>query len=150
MHGASHADRERTRSFGATGSGATIRVGRLAAVLGLVAALLLPAAPALADPGGGADGSGGSDGTGVSATVPTMLILDASGSMAATDGDSSGSTRMEAAKRAATSLVDDLPGGAQLGLTVYGAHTGNTAADKTKGCQDVQVVTPSALTMPMP
>lgn len=135
-------DRERAKCTGAAGSGTTNRAGLLAAALGLVAALLLPAVPALADPGDGSDGSGGAGGSGVSATVPTMLILDASGSMAAEDGDSSGSTRMEAAKRAATSLVDDLPDGAQLGLPVYGAHTGNTAADKTKGCQDVQVVTP--------
>ncbi|WP_193636284.1 vWA domain-containing protein [Brachybacterium subflavum] len=135
-------DHERTKCTGAAGSGTTARAGLLSAALGLVAALLLPAAPALADPGDGSDGSGGTSGSGVSATVPTMLILDASGSMAAEDGDSSGSTRMEAAKKAATSLVDDLPDGAQLGLTVYGARTGNTAADKTKGCQDVQVVTP--------
>lgn len=135
-------DRERTKGTGAAGSGTTARAGLLSAALGLVAALLLPAAPALAYPGDGSDGSGGTGGSGVSATVPTMLILDASGSMAAEDGDSSGTTRMEAAKRAATSLVDDLPDDAQLGLTVYGAHTGNTAADKTKGCQDVQVVTP--------
>ncbi|MCG7308421.1 VWA domain-containing protein [Brachybacterium sp. ACRRE] len=132
----------RTRRVLESVAGLPGRAVGLAAVLGLLAALLLPSAPALADPTDGSDGSGGTSGSDVSATVPTMLILDSSGSMAAEDGDSSGSTRMEAARKAATTLVDDLPEGAQLGLTVYGAHTGNTAADRTKGCQDVQVVTP--------
>jgi Ca-activated chloride channel family protein len=75
-------------------------------------------------------------------SVPTMLILDASGSMKETDGDDEGSTRMDAAKKAASDLVDGLPKDAQLGLEVYGAHTGNTAADRAKGCKDVDVVTP--------
>jgi Ca-activated chloride channel family protein len=104
-------------------------------------------ASAMADP---SDGGGASDGgdtaagadAGDTQSVPTMVILDASGSMKETDGDDAGSTRMEAAKQAADTLVDEVPADARLGLTVYGAHSGNKAEDKEKGCQDVEVVTP--------
>lgn len=108
----------------------------------LAALLLVQGLWVLGATGAGAEGDGGSGGKGddADATVPTMLILDASGSMAAKDGDSSGATRMSVAKKAADSLVDDLPDGSELGLEVYGAHTGNTAADKEKGCKDVEVV----------
>lgn len=74
--------------------------------------------------------------------VPTMVILDASGSMNETDGDDSGSTRMQVARDAATDLVDEISDDAELGLTVYGANTGNTAADRDAGCEDVEVVAP--------
>ncbi|WP_152353452.1 vWA domain-containing protein [Brachybacterium subflavum] len=108
----------------------------------LVALLLVQALWTLGAGSARAEGDGGSggQGEGTDATVPTMLILDASGSMAAKDGDSSGATRMSVAKSAADSLVDELPDGAELGLEVYGAHTGNTAADKAKGCKDVDVI----------
>jgi Ca-activated chloride channel family protein len=71
-----------------------------------------------------------------------MLVLDASGSMNTKDGDSSGASRMSVAKKAATSLVNDLPSGAKLGLTVYGANTSSAASAKAKGCKDVVLTTP--------
>ncbi|MFT4052084.1 vWA domain-containing protein [Microbacterium sp.] len=73
--------------------------------------------------------------------VPTMLILDASSSMLATDGDDSGSTRMAVAKTAALGLVDSLDDDAQLGLLVYGATVPDTAS-ADEGCADVSVVVP--------
>lgn len=76
--------------------------------------------------------------------VPTMVVLDASGSMRATDGSSGGVTRMDAAKRAATALVKALPDKAPLGLTVYGARTGNKKKDKPAGCKDIEVKAPVA------
>jgi Ca-activated chloride channel family protein len=66
-----------------------------------------------------------------------MLVLDASGSMqAALPG---GGSKMAAAKAAVTTLLDRSPAEARLGLAVYGTGTGNAAADKKAGCQDVKV-----------
>jgi Ca-activated chloride channel family protein len=67
-------------------------------------------------------------------TVPTVLILDASGSMAETDAPG---PRIDAAKSAAEALVDALPDAATLGLTTYGSGTGNSEAEKAAGCLDV-------------
>lgn len=71
-------------------------------------------------------------------SVPTVLVLDASGSM--TTNDAPGA-RIDAAKRAATTLVDALPDTAQLGLVNYGIGTGSADAEKTAGCQDVATLT---------
>ena len=101
---------------------------------------------------GGGTGSGTDTGAGdgtsgsafpVSTTprhVPTVLVLDASGSMVR--DAPGGGTRMEAARAAATTFVDGLSEGAQLGLTVFGTTTGNEDADQPAGCQDVTTVLP--------
>ena len=70
--------------------------------------------------------------------APTMLVLDASGSMAA--ADPGGGTKMDAAKRATRSLVDAVPAGAPVGLAVYGTNTGSSDAEKQAGCTDVTVL----------
>jgi Ca-activated chloride channel family protein len=70
--------------------------------------------------------------------APTMLVLDASGSM--TGADPAGGTKMEAAKRAVHALVDAAPDGAPVGLAAYGTSTGNSEAERTRGCQDVTVL----------
>lgn len=72
---------------------------------------------------------------------PVMVVLDSSGSMKARDAGGPG-TRMDAAKRAVSSMVDGLPAQARVGLTVYGAGTGSAGSEKTAGCRDVQVVQP--------
>ncbi|MGW4533239.1 vWA domain-containing protein [Nocardia sp. NPDC004340] len=69
--------------------------------------------------------------------APTMLILDASGSMERPDP---AGTMMDAAKVAVHSFVDSAPAQSRVGLAVYGTGTGNTEADKAAGCQDVQVL----------
>src|SRR5688572_6404941 len=74
--------------------------------------------------------------------APVMLVLDASGSMR--DSVAGGDTKMTAAKTAVRTLLAGTPDGARLGLTVYGTGTGNTAADKAAGCQDVTVARPVA------
>lgn len=71
-------------------------------------------------------------------SVPTVLVLDASGSM--TTNDAPGA-RIDAAKTAATTLVDALPDTAQLGLVTYGTGTGSSDAEKAAGCQDVATLT---------
>ncbi|TCC34875.1 vWA domain-containing protein [Kribbella sindirgiensis] len=72
---------------------------------------------------------------------PVMVVLDSSGSMKARDAGGPG-TRMDAAKRAVSSMVDGLPAQARVGLTVYGAGTGSAGSEKAAGCRDVQVVQP--------
>lgn len=71
--------------------------------------------------------------------VPTVLILDASGSM--TTADAPG-PRIDAAKRAAEALIDQLPDDAVIGLTTYGTGTGSSEAEKPVGCQDVATLIP--------
>lgn len=68
-----------------------------------------------------------------------MLVLDASGSMAA--DDASGGTRMEAARAALTQAVDNLPEDAEVGLRVYGATEPNDTKTEA-ACTDTQVVVP--------
>ncbi|MFI7060274.1 VWA domain-containing protein [Kribbella sp. NPDC050124] len=72
---------------------------------------------------------------------PVMVVLDSSGSMKARDAGGTG-TRMDAAKRAVSTMVDGLPAEAQVGLTVYGTGTGSAGSEKAAGCRDVQVVHP--------
>lgn len=95
-----------------------------AALGGLV---LLTAALAGTVPAAAEDGSG-----------KLLLVLDSSGSMKEKAGD--GKTKIDAAKKALTGVVDALPDEAQVGMRVYGA----TVFDrKDKGaCQDTQLVVP--------
>lgn len=68
----------------------------------------------------------------------TMLVLDASGSMA--DNDPAGGAKMDAAKAAARTLITQAPDGAPVGLATYGTTTGSSDAEKQRGCQDVTVL----------
>ncbi|GAB2729011.1 vWA domain-containing protein [Nocardia thraciensis] len=69
--------------------------------------------------------------------APTMLILDASGSMQRPDP---AGTMMDAAKNAVRTFVGSAPAEAKVGLTTYGTSTGNSEAEKTAGCRDVSVL----------
>ena len=71
--------------------------------------------------------------------VPTVLILDASGSMTETDAPGS---RIDAAKAAAHGLLDGLPDQAPIALQTYGTSTGSADEDKPASCQDVTIVIP--------
>ncbi|MEV6279937.1 VWA domain-containing protein [Nocardia sp. NPDC051832] len=70
--------------------------------------------------------------------APTMLVLDASGSMLAPD--SGGGAKMDAAKAAVRNFVTAAPAASQVGLSVYGTGTGSTDAEKAAGCRDVRVL----------
>ncbi|NQX28321.1 VWA domain-containing protein [Microbacteriaceae bacterium VKM Ac-2854] len=74
------------------------------------------------------------------AAVPTMLILDASGSMVR--DVASGGTRMQAARAAATTMVDGVDPATELGLMVFGTGTGNSDAEQAAGCSDVRTLQP--------
>lgn len=72
--------------------------------------------------------------------VPTVLILDASGSMVRQTPE--GGTRMAAARDAAITFVNGLGDEAQIGLTVFGTGTGNDDSEQAAGCRDVKRVIP--------
>ena len=69
---------------------------------------------------------------------PTVVVLDASGSMTAEDVD--GTSRMDSAKQAVTRFLDQVPGEAQLGLVTYGTGTGSGEEEKEAGCRDITVL----------
>ncbi|PZS18248.1 MAG: hypothetical protein DLM57_06745 [Pseudonocardiales bacterium] len=72
-------------------------------------------------------------------STPVMVVLDASGSMSTADAPG---PRIDAAKRAVTGLVANLPTEAQVGLEVYGTSTGSSNAEKAAGCKDIKVLVP--------
>lgn len=69
-----------------------------------------------------------------------MLIVDLSGSMLAEDVG--GGSRLDAAKAAASELVDSVPDDAQLGLMVYGQQESSAPENQEAGCKDIQVISP--------
>ncbi|WP_216211721.1 vWA domain-containing protein [Amycolatopsis aidingensis] len=69
-----------------------------------------------------------------------MFVLDASGSM--TTPTEGGRTRMDMAKDAMGTLIDQLPINIHVGLQVYGTATGNTPEEKEAGCADVRTLRP--------
>ncbi|WP_229051859.1 VWA domain-containing protein [Aeromicrobium sp. Leaf350] len=70
------------------------------------------------------------------APVPTVIVIDASGSMAVQDAPGQ---RLEAAKAAVGDVMAALRPGHELGLVVYGTSTGSSDAEQQAGCQDVVV-----------
>lgn len=71
--------------------------------------------------------------------TPVMVVLDASGSMNASDAPG---PRIDAARAAVQALVGALPADARVGLTAYGTGTGSSDAEKTAGCRDVRQLLP--------
>ncbi len=72
---------------------------------------------------------------------PTVIVLDASGSMKNEDAPG---PRIDAAKAAVWTLIDGLPDGSPVGLVVYGTSTDGSDAAKTAGCQDIKTLVPVA------
>jgi Ca-activated chloride channel family protein len=69
-----------------------------------------------------------------------LLMLDASGSMQ--EADPSGLTKIEAAKKALTSVVAALPADSEVGLRVYGATVDSGGKPTKAACADTQNVVP--------
>ncbi len=69
---------------------------------------------------------------------PTVVVLDASGSMTATDVG--GVMRMDAAKQAVDGFLSGVPADSPLGLVTYGTGTGSSDEEKEAGCQDIKVL----------
>lgn len=78
-------------------------------------------------------------GEGGTGEAKVELIMDLSGSMLA---DDAGGTRLDAAKRASTELIDSLPDTAQLGMMVYGQRESSDESNRERGCQDIEVLSP--------
>lgn len=76
-----------------------------------------------------------------SATSDTKLLLILDGSRSMRGKDASGGTRIEAAKRALTTMVEELPDSAVVGLRVYGA-TATSQDPKATQCTDSQLTVP--------
>jgi Mg-chelatase subunit ChlD len=70
---------------------------------------------------------------------PTVIVLDASGSMKEADAPG---PRIEAAKRAVSTLVDALPDGSPIGLLVFGTSTDGSNEAQEAGCQDIRTLVP--------
>ncbi len=67
------------------------------------------------------------------------LVLDASGSMA--ESDVGGGNRMDAAKKAANGMLEDLDDDVELGLIAYGSEISDDDPDNyERGCQDIRVL----------
>ncbi|EKF24772.1 von Willebrand factor type A domain protein [Mycolicibacterium hassiacum DSM 44199] len=75
----------------------------------------------------------------VESSVPTVLIIDGSGSMNETDAPG---PRIDAAKSAAHRLIDALPGASRIALETYGTTTGSAEKDRPAGCRDVTLLLP--------
>lgn len=71
---------------------------------------------------------------------PTMLILDASGSMMAQDAG--GQTRLDAAKEASKNFSHSVSEDSELGFMVYGTKVGNSPEEREAGCKDVTTLLP--------
>lgn len=69
-----------------------------------------------------------------------MIVMDSSGSMAGPDGD--GGTKIGAAKKAITRMVDTAPAGSKIGLRVYGADKGKNDPAACKDSRRVVDVGP--------
>ncbi|MCQ9176981.1 VWA domain-containing protein [Corynebacterium amycolatum] len=78
-------------------------------------------------------------GEGGAGEAKAELIMDLSGSMLA---DDAGGTRLDAAKRASTELIDSLPDDALLGMLVYGQLESSDESNRERGCQDIEVLSP--------
>lgn len=70
---------------------------------------------------------------------PTVIVLDASGSMKADDAPG---TRIDAAKNAVRTLIAGLPNSSPVGLIVYGTSTDSSDAAQAAGCQDIKTLVP--------
>ncbi|AEI10421.1 putative secreted protein [Corynebacterium resistens DSM 45100] len=70
-----------------------------------------------------------------------VLVMDLSDSMMTKDAGGGG-TRLDAAKKAATGLIDALPDSANMGMVVYGQQESNAPNNRAAGCKDVETISP--------
>ena len=74
-------------------------------------------------------------------SVPTVLVVDSSASMAEEDAPG---PRIDAAKQAASALMEAVPDGAPTGLVAYGANTDDLPESQEVSCRDITVLQPIA------
>lgn len=73
--------------------------------------------------------------------VPTVLVVDSSASMAEEDAPG---PRIEAAKQAASALMEALPDDTPTGLVTYGTNTDDRPESQELSCRDITVLQPIA------
>lgn len=88
----------------------------------------------------GSDAEDGGQSGGVRA-VPTVLLVDSSGSMAEDDAPG---PRIDAAKQASSALMGALPEGTPTALVTYGANTDDRPESQEASCRDITVLRPLA------
>lgn len=69
--------------------------------------------------------------------MPTVVILDGSGSMNTADAPG---PRIDAAKAAVGRLVDEMADGTEVGLVTYGTQTSSAPQEQSTGCRDVSTL----------
>ncbi|MGL4743428.1 MAG: VWA domain-containing protein, partial [Dermatophilaceae bacterium] len=117
---------------------AGVAITALGLVLGVLASPTVSTAPAAAPAAAVAPAVRSDD----SNAGRLLLMLDASGSMK--EPDRSGTTKIEAAKSALTTVVGQLPDDAEVGLRVYGANVDGKGQPTPAACADTQLVAPVA------
>ncbi|MFN8615083.1 MAG: hypothetical protein U0003_04140 [Vampirovibrionales bacterium] len=83
-------------------------------------------------------------GTGIDPTQPpvTLIILDASFSMADPIVGKGGESKMTVAKRTVLDVLKRVPNNTRLGLRVYGHHDSALLANKRRMCSDSELLVP--------
>ena len=102
-------------------------IATLAVMAAVLATGLMPLAAAKDEPSDA--------GKSTTTMAPTMVVFDSSGSM--TTKDAGGQTRIDAAKDAARSFIDEAGDDAPLGLVTYGGNTDEAPENKAEGCRDI-------------
>lgn len=75
-------------------------------------------------------------------TMPVVLVIDGSGSMATADMGG-GATRLAAAQGAAREFIEGLPGDVPVALITYGDQTAEDAPLTPQACADISVQVPA-------
>lgn len=73
--------------------------------------------------------------------VPTVLLVDSSASMGEEDAPG---PRIDAARQAASALMQALPEGTPTALVTYGANTDDLPESQPRSCEDITVLRPLA------
>lgn len=113
---------------------------RMTALAALAAVAVLCAAwVVMLAPSAGAQDTSPAPAPGGTGKARTAVVMDASSSMLEPDEDG---TRLDVAKRAATSLVDSLPDDAEVGMLAYGAGESDAPDNREAGCRDIHTLAP--------
>lgn len=84
------------------------------------------------------EGPGGQGGAApVVRAVPTVLVVDSSGSMAEADAPG---PRIDAAKQASSALMSALPEGTPTALVTYGSNTDDMPESQAESCRDITLL----------
>ncbi|MCT2275613.1 vWA domain-containing protein [Dietzia cinnamea] len=109
----------------------------LVAVVAMLLAVVVPGWLPGAGPGIAAARDAGRSGGDVGSEA--AIVMDASSSMLQPD---EGGSRLDVAKRAASEMVQALPGTARVGMLAYGAGESDAPENREAGCADIRTLAP--------